>query len=69
METNSSIDIVNKHRALLAGFIAVLGIGVNYGTNVTTAADAALFFVVSVVIGYLVFTLFSLLSHRFWWDH
>lgn len=68
METNSAVDIVSKHRALLVGVMAVLGLVFNYGTTVTTVADAALFVAVSVVIGYLLFTLFSLLSHRFWWN-
>ncbi|WP_255291480.1 hypothetical protein [Natrinema sp. CBA1119] len=48
--------------------ITVLGLVFNYGTTVTTAADAAVFDGVSVGSGYLVFTVRSLLSNRFWWE-
>ncbi|ELY66969.1 hypothetical protein [Natrinema versiforme] len=68
MGANFGVDIISRHRALLVCVMAALGIVFNYGTIVTTVADAAVFFVLSVVIGYFLFTLFSLLSHRFWWD-
>jgi len=48
--------------------LAVFGLVFNSGTTVTTAADAAVFVGIYVVGGYLVFTVFSLFSNRFWWE-
>ncbi|WP_226042237.1 hypothetical protein [Natrinema sp. DC36] len=68
MEGQWTVAIVSRHRAFLVLTLAVLGLVFNYGTTVTTAADAAVFGGIYVVGGYLVFTVFSLLSNRFWWD-
>lgn len=67
MERQWTVEIVSRRRAFLDLTVAVLGLVFNYGTTVTTAADAVVFGGVYVGVGYLVFTVFSLLSNRFWW--
>ncbi|QLK26662.1 hypothetical protein HYG81_03325 [Natrinema zhouii] len=67
MERQWTVEIVSRRRAFLVLTITALGLVFNYGTTVTTAADAVVFGGVYVVGGYLVFTVLSLLSNRFWW--
>jgi len=68
MERQWTVEIVSRHRALLVLTLAVFGLVFNSGTTVTTAADAAVFVGIYVVGGYLVFTVLSLFSNRFWWE-
>ncbi|OAQ54355.1 hypothetical protein HTG_02085 [Natrinema mahii] len=66
MALDTHVDLVSERRARSVAVLAVLGLVFNLGTTVTTAGDAVLFLTVSVVVGYPLFTVFSLLSSRFW---
>ncbi|MFC6769832.1 hypothetical protein [Natrinema soli] len=67
MQGQWTVEIVSRRRAFLVLTVAVLGLVFNYGTTVTTAADAMVFVGVYVIGGYLSFTVLTLLSNRFWW--
>ncbi|ELZ10186.1 hypothetical protein C478_14867 [Natrinema thermotolerans DSM 11552] len=68
MTLDTHVDLVSEYRALSVAVLAVLGLVFNLGTTVTTAGDVVVFLTVSAVVGYPLFTVFSLLSSRFWQD-
>ncbi|MEF8785662.1 MAG: hypothetical protein V5A45_06980 [Haloarculaceae archaeon] len=63
---STQTTLASPSRLAGAVALALLTLVFNYGTQVTTATDAVLWFVVAVVVGYAVFTALAVAADRIW---
>ena len=63
---STQTPLASPSRLAGAVALALLTLVFNYGTQVTTATDAILWFVVAVIVGYAVFTSMAVVAARVW---
>ena len=66
MGGNTAVDLVDYRRGGLALGLALLTLLFNYGDAVVTPSDAVIWVIISVVVGYPVLTVLSIVSARIW---
>ncbi|WP_254764334.1 hypothetical protein [Natrinema marinum] len=66
MGSETAVDLVDYRRGGIALGLAFLTLLFNYGDAVVTPLDAVLWVSTSVVVGYPVLTVFSVVGARIW---